>query len=62
LSDFTAEAFDIMDKIHALEGGKHDEGKIKLSDIEPYLRKCGYSVKKADSAHQHVLIATRSAK
>jgi len=62
LSDFTAQAFDIMDKIHALEGHTHETGKTTLSEIELYLKKKGFSVKKADSAHQHVLIMTRTVK
>lgn len=62
LSDFTAQAFNIMDKVHALEGNTHEVGKTTLSDIELYLKKSDFSVKKADSAHQHVLIATRSVK
>ncbi len=57
LSDFTEEGFTIMDKIHALEGKTHEESKTTLLDIESYLAKKGFSIKKAASVYQCVLIA-----
>ncbi|MFH2068326.1 MAG: class I SAM-dependent methyltransferase [Candidatus Omnitrophota bacterium] len=60
LSDFTEEGFRIIDKIHALEGKRHESGKITLSDITFYLEEKGFSVKEAKSIYQHVLIARRN--
>jgi 2-polyprenyl-3-methyl-5-hydroxy-6-metoxy-1,4-benzoquinol methylase len=59
LAEFTEEGFKIMDKIHSLEGDKHETGKIGLADAETYLIKNGFSVKKIESKYQCVLIAQR---
>ncbi|MDD5005366.1 MAG: class I SAM-dependent methyltransferase [Candidatus Omnitrophica bacterium] len=57
LSDFTKEGLDLMDKIHANEGNKHEAGKITLSDIERYLIEKGFKVDKMNSKFQGLLIA-----
>jgi hypothetical protein len=57
LSDFTEEGFTVMGKIHALEGKTHEVSKTTLLDIESYLAKKGFSIKKATSVYQCVLIA-----
>ncbi|MBN2456401.1 MAG: class I SAM-dependent methyltransferase, partial [Sedimentisphaerales bacterium] len=57
LSDFTEDGFKVMDKIHALEGRTHEVSNTTLLDIEPYLTKKGFSIKKATSRCQWVLIA-----
>jgi hypothetical protein len=57
LSDFTEKGFTIMGKIHALEGKTHAVSKTTLLDIESYLTKKGFSIKKAKSGCQCVLIA-----
>ncbi|MDD5134121.1 MAG: class I SAM-dependent methyltransferase [Phycisphaerae bacterium] len=59
LSDFTEEGFKIMSKIHSLEGKTHEAGKTTLLDIESYLAKKGFSLKKAKSLHQSILIAEK---
>ena len=59
ISDFSKKGFDIMDKIHALDGKTHEAGKVSTSDAEKYLSKKGFSIKKAKSAYQHVIVATR---
>jgi 2-polyprenyl-3-methyl-5-hydroxy-6-metoxy-1,4-benzoquinol methylase len=59
ISDFSRKGFGAMDKIHALEGKTHEAGKVSLPDVERYLAKKGFSVKKAKSAYQHVIVATR---
>jgi len=59
ISDFSKKGFGVMDKIHALDGKKHESGKASLLDIEKYLAKKGFSIKKAKSAYQHVVVATR---
>lgn len=59
ISDFSRKGFSAMDKIHALDGKKHESGKASLWDIEKYLMEKGFSIKKAKSAYQHVVVATR---
>jgi len=60
LSDFPAKGFKMMDKIHKLEGKKHETGKAKLKDINRYLRDGGFSVKSGKSEYQEILIAERN--
>lgn len=57
LSDFTEEGFAVIGKIHAFEGGTHEKNDTALLDIESYLVKKGFVIKKASSVYQHVLIA-----
>jgi ubiquinone/menaquinone biosynthesis C-methylase UbiE len=57
LSDFTKEGLELMDKIHASEGNKHEVGKTTLSDIEVYLTGNGLKVNKTSSTFQDLLIA-----
>ncbi|MDD5109339.1 MAG: class I SAM-dependent methyltransferase [Candidatus Omnitrophica bacterium] len=59
LADFTEEGLKIMDKIHALEGNKHEVGKTKLTDAEAYLREKCFLVRSIQSMYQHVLIASK---
>ena len=59
ISDFSKKGFSIMDKIHGLEGKTHEAGKVSLPDVERYLAKKGFSIKKAKSAYQHIVVATR---
>jgi len=59
ISDFSKKGFGVMDKIHALDGKKHESGKASLLDIEKYMAKKGFSIKKAKSAYQHIVVATR---
>ncbi len=60
VADFTEKGFQIMDKIHALNGNTHDRGKVTLSDIEVYLMNRGFLVRNSYSEIQHVLVARRS--
>jgi 2-polyprenyl-3-methyl-5-hydroxy-6-metoxy-1,4-benzoquinol methylase len=59
LADFTPEGFKVMDKIHSLEGNKHEVGEVGLTRAESYFIKKGFSVKKAESVYQCVLTAER---
>ncbi len=59
ISDFSKKGFIVMDKIHALEGKTHESGKASLLDVEKYLSKKGFSIRKTKSAYQHVVVATR---
>ena len=59
ISDFSKKGFSVMDKIHALEGKKHEEGNLSLQGAEKYLVMKGFSIRKAKSAYQCVVVATR---
>jgi len=60
LADFTKEGFHVLDRIHALEGNTHDEGKARLTDIGKYLEEKNFVVKETNSKYQHVVIAERN--
>ncbi len=59
LADFTDEGFNVMDKIHGLEGNKHEACKVTLSDAENYLSEKGFRVTRAKSIYQAVLVAEK---
>ena len=59
LADFTEEGFEIMDRIHALEGNIHEVGKVVISDVESYLITKEFSVMKTESVIQGDLVAKR---
>ena len=59
LSDFTKEGLEIIDKIHASEGRKHEAGGMTLLDISNYLGSRGFSIQKHTSRFQDVLVAYR---
>jgi 2-polyprenyl-3-methyl-5-hydroxy-6-metoxy-1,4-benzoquinol methylase len=59
IADFTEEGFKVMDRIHGLEGNAHEVGQVGFPDAESYLIKKGFSIKKAESVHQCVLVAQR---
>lgn len=57
LADFTAQGFAVMDAIHGVEGTVHEVGSVGLPAAEAYLKGKGFTVKKASSVYQCVLIA-----
>ncbi|MDD4941127.1 MAG: class I SAM-dependent methyltransferase [Candidatus Omnitrophica bacterium] len=59
LADFTPEGLKIMDRIHGLEGRKHEVGEICMDDARSYLIKKGCRVKSSQSACQCVLVARK---
>ena len=59
LSDFTKEGLEIIDKIHASEGRKHEAGGMTLLDISNYLESKRFSIQKHTSRFQDVLMAYR---
>lgn len=59
LSDFTAEGFAIMEKVHASQGNTHEVGKISLFDLGVYLEGKGFKTEKSRSEFQHVLVSFR---
>jgi len=59
LCDFNDKGFEMMGKIHAREGHVHESGKIRLNDVEVYLKDRGFTVQKEGSAFQEILIAAK---
>ena len=60
LADFTEAGFRIIAEIHAGEGKKHEAGKVNLADVESYLLKKRFSVRRAASVIQDVLVARKN--
>ena len=54
-----AEGFKVMDKIHGLEGNKHEVREVTLSDAENYLGNKGFKVIGTKSIYQAVLMAEK---
>jgi len=61
LSDFNKEGLLLMDKIHAVEGRKHEANEITLRDVKTYLTEEGFEIKQASTQYQDVLIAQKGA-
>lgn len=61
ISDFTKEGLMLMDKIHAIEGRKHEVSNITLDDIKTYLIKSEFDIKQSSTQYQDVLIAQKGA-
>lgn len=57
LADFTEEGFKIIRQLHQLDGKTHEEGRLTLVDVEAYLARKGFSIKKARCACQQVVLA-----
>jgi len=60
LSDFTRAGLDIVDKVLASEGRKHDVSKVTLTDIKRYLEDKRFKIAEASSRFQEILIAHHS--
>lgn len=59
LADFTDKGFDVMEKIHGLEGSIHEVSEVGLPEAENYILKKSFLVKKASSAYQSVIVAQK---
>lgn len=59
LCDFNDKGFDMIGKIHAMEGNVHESGKIRLSEAEPYLKDRGFKTQKESTDFQEIVIARR---
>lgn len=59
LSDFNADGFAILDKIHALEGRKHEVNSGTMIDAKNVLTEQGFHLEECHSATQDMLIAHR---
>ena len=57
LSDFNKAGLEVVDKIHASEGRKHEAGQTNLSEIAIYLKSKGFNVQKAKTAFHNIIIA-----
>lgn len=59
ITDFTDEGFRVMDKIHALDGNKHEVSETKLADAKRYLAGKGFVISVTKSVYQTVLAAAK---
>jgi len=62
LGDFSEEGFEVIAKIHASEGRKHEVSETNLSDMSKYLSEKGFSIEKHRSKYQEILVAERPCK
>jgi len=59
LSDFNADGLAILDRIHSLEGRKHEVNSGTVTDAKNVLIELGLNVEKHHSPTQDVLIGRR---
>jgi len=59
LADFTKKGFDMMEKIHGLQGNMHEVGQVTLDEIKKYLSKQCFVINEAQTLYQRVLVASR---
>lgn len=59
ISDFNVHGLTIMDKIHALDGGKHEVGPDTLADVKKTLTGREFEVEQHSGENQDTLIAYR---
>ncbi|MDO9465278.1 MAG: class I SAM-dependent methyltransferase [bacterium] len=57
LSDFNEAGLEVVDKIHASEGRKHEAGQTNLSEIAIYLKSKGFNVQKDKTTFHNIVIA-----
>ncbi len=56
LSDFSKEGLELVDKVHRIEGKKHNVTKINLTDIDNYLIAKNFKIEKHRSKFQEISI------
>jgi 2-polyprenyl-3-methyl-5-hydroxy-6-metoxy-1,4-benzoquinol methylase len=59
ISDLNVHGLAVMDRIHALDGNRHEVGPETLSDVKNLLFGCGCDVEKHSGANQDTLVAYR---
>ncbi len=59
VSDFSQEGLEMMDKVHRLEGGKHEVGPAGLDQVEEFLKGRGFQVERSSTRFQVTLVAVR---
>ena len=57
LSDFTKEGLEVLDRVHAEEGRRHEVNRMALNDIENYFIDKGFNVQRDRTRLQELLIA-----
>jgi len=60
LADFTEEGFRIIRQLHERDGKTHEEGQVTLAEVEVYLAKKDFSIKKAQGVCQQVVLAGKA--
>jgi ubiquinone/menaquinone biosynthesis C-methylase UbiE len=60
ISDFSKKGLEIVNKAHRAKGKKHEEGTVRMEDIEKYLNGKKFKVEKHDSGIQTVIIGRRA--
>ena len=55
LSDFTKDGFEMLDKVHAADGGIHETAKFSLNDTGEYLRRRGFKIDRYESKFQEMI-------
>ena len=56
LSDFNKAGLEVVDKIHASEGRKHEASQTNLSELATYLKSKGFNVQKDKTAFHNIII------
>jgi 2-polyprenyl-3-methyl-5-hydroxy-6-metoxy-1,4-benzoquinol methylase len=59
LSDFNTQGFAVVDKVHALEGKRHEVSDGTLNEVKTILTESGFKVEEHHGANQDVLVASR---
>lgn len=60
LADFTAEGFDILDRVHELEGRVHDRpGRFSVDDVSHLLPEFGLECRERDTRFQECVMVAR---
>lgn len=59
LSDFNNKGFDVLDKIHAHEGRRHEVGAGTMNEIRLRLIEYGFILKEYSSEMQEMIVASR---
>lgn len=60
LCEFSEEGFQVVDRVHALDGRTHGTGEKGLDDIAEYLREKDYGIEKKNSRFQEILIIRKT--
>ncbi len=59
ISDFSPEGMEMMDRVHRLEGGKHEVAPVGLGEVEDFLSRSGFRIEKFQTRFQVTLVASR---
>ncbi|HEK85438.1 MAG: class I SAM-dependent methyltransferase [Candidatus Saccharicenans sp.] len=59
ICDFSPKGMAMMAEVYKLEGGTHEESSIGLEEVEKYLKKFGFEIKKSETKYEITLVAQR---